>query len=316
MNNKTQYKILAFQQSQTKNGKEMWRISLQSMEDDKPLTGVIWSEDIPRFDGTKFKAGNIITFLGQDYNSNYNSVIIKNVTVIKEALSGLPKTFAEKYFNEIENFLKQIKEQYKESDKVYLELLAEELLQQIADAKFKTTPAAAKMHHNYIGGLLKHTYEVWQITKKLSEMFPIENSDELQLAAILHDLGKMHEYITDLKLGTATIDTEWLQREISHTYWGYRLAHDCGAFNVARMIACHHGKIEWGAMFEPETPEEITLHSADMISAAIGITSVDKLEEVIEQILKAKEENETEDKVKEKEEKEEMNVHPTSSDIL
>ena len=85
MNNKTQYKVNSLQVQQTKNGKEMWRITMTNMEDEKPLTGVIWSEDIPRFDGSKFKSGNIITFLGQDYNSNYNSVVVKNVTVVKEA---------------------------------------------------------------------------------------------------------------------------------------------------------------------------------------------------------------------------------------
>lgn len=308
MNNKTQYKVTAFQQGQTKNGKDMWRITLQSTEDAKPLTGVIWSEDIPRFDGTKFKTGNIITFLGQDYNSNYNSVVIKNVTVVKEAISGLPKEFEAKYLKEIKDYLLTIKEVY---EKQPLGVLANELLKQVDDPKFVVTPAAAKMHHNYIGGLLKHTYETWQICKQLSDMFPIEKSTELQLAAILHDLGKMYEYETDVKLGTATIDTEWLQREVSHTYWGYRFAHDCGAYDVARMIACHHGRVEWGAMFEPETAEEKALHSADMLSASIGVTSIDKLEAIIAAILSKRE---TKEKVEEA--KEEMNVHPTSSDVL
>lgn len=308
MNNKTQYKVTAFQQGQTKNGKDMWRITLQSTEDDKPLTGVIWSEDIPRFDGTKFKTGNVITFLGQDYNSNYNSVVIKNVTVVKEAISGLPKEFEAKYLKEIKDYLLTIKEVY---EKQPLGVLANELLKQVDDPKFVVTPAAAKMHHNYIGGLLKHTYETWQICKQLSDMFPIEKSTELQLAAILHDLGKMYEYETDVKLGTATIDTEWLQREVSHTYWGYRFAHDCGAYDVARMIACHHGRVEWGAMFEPETAEEKALHSADMLSASIGVTSIDKLEAIIAAILSKREAKEKVEEVKE-----EMNVHPTSSDVL
>lgn len=311
MNNKTQYKVMAFQQSQTKNGKDMWRISLQSVEDAKPLTGVIWSEDMSRFDGARFKPGNIITFLGQDYNSNYNSVVIKNVTVIKETISGLPEKFADKYLKDIIEYLTEVKTNNENSDNPHLALLAKEMLILVNDSKFKTTPAAAKMHHNYIGGLLKHTYEVWQITKKLSEMFPIEKQTELQLAAILHDLGKMYEYDTDLKLCVATIDIEWLNRELSHTHWGYRVAHDCAAFEVARMVACHHGRVEWGALFEPETAEEKALHSADMLSASIGVTSIDKLEGIIEQILATKKEAK-----EEKHEKEEMNVHPTSSDVL
>lgn len=312
MDNKTAYKVLAFQLGQTKNGKEMWRISLQSIIDDKPLTGVIWSEDIPRFDGAKFKTGNIIRFLGQDYNSNYNSVVIKNVTVIKEALSGLPKVFADKYLKDINEYLDTIKIKYRDTDKAYLIVLAEDISKQINTDTFNIAPAAVKYHHNYIGGLLKHTYEVWQISKKLSEMFKIELADELQLAAILHDLGKMYEYDTDLKLGTAAIDEAFIRRELSHTHWGFRFAHDCGAFDIARMVACHHGRIEWGALFEPETPEEKALHSADMLSASIGIISIDKLEAQYEAILKAKAEKEKEEEKKEEEE----NVCTTSSDVL
>ena len=99
MNNQDLYKVVAFQVAQTKNGKEMWRITMcKDGNEDKPLTGVIWQEDIPRFDGAKFKTGNIIKFLGQDYNSNYNSAVIKSVTVVKEALPGLPENLA-KVFN-------------------------------------------------------------------------------------------------------------------------------------------------------------------------------------------------------------------------
>ena len=47
MDNKTEYKVVSFQKQQTKNGKEMWRIGMINPKDEKPLTGVIWEEDIP-----------------------------------------------------------------------------------------------------------------------------------------------------------------------------------------------------------------------------------------------------------------------------
>lgn len=318
MNNKTEYKVLAFQQGQTKNGKDMWRITLESMEDKKPLTGVIWSEDIPRFDGVQFKTGNIIKFLGQDYNSNYNSVVIKNVTVIKEAISGVPEAVSNKYLNDILGYLDEVEQKYSklpttEDLKTQLpySLLATELKKALKQKEFSITPAAERFHHNYLGGLLKHTYEVLHIVRTLSRMFPIEKLDALQLAAILHDLGKMYEYTTDVKLGTATIDQEFITNEISHVHWGYRFAHDVAAFDVARMVASHHGKVEWGAIFEPETSEEKVLHLADMISATIGITTVDKLSDLLEEMKAA-------DIVKEvqQENEEAVNVHPTSDDVL
>ena len=307
MNNEKSYKVVSFVPSQTKNGKEMWRIGLREEGTENVLTGVIWSEDIPRFDGTKFKVGNEIKFLGQDYNSNYNSVVIKNVTVLKEALSGLPKALEAECMDELTNFLKDIPNHYEEGSP--LTLLAKELEAIISSNLFMTTPAAEKYHHNYIGGLLKHTHEVYDIVDRLGMMFPIEKLDELKLAAILHDAGKMFEYETDIKLGTAAINKEWMHGGISHIFWGTTLAQKCGAFNVARMVGSHHGRVEWGALFEPETPEEKVLHQADMISASAGITTIEKLEAFVENVTQEQE-------IQEEQKEEEIHACENDSNVL
>lgn len=322
MNNKTQYKVNSLQVQQTKNGKEMWRITMTNMEDEKPLTGVIWSEDIPRFDGSKFKSGNIITFLGQDYNSNYNSVVVKNVTVVKEALDGLPEAIRDEYVKDLDKTLCDIELKYSktptlEDPKTQLpySILAKEMRKILKQPEFLKTPAAERFHHNYRGGLVKHTYEVLHIVETLAKMYTIENLDGLRLAAILHDMGKMHEYDFDDKLGVAVINQEWLKTDISHLHWAFRFAHDCAAFDVGRMVACHHGRVEWGALFEPETPEEKILHLADMISATIGVINTDKLAEMLEEMKAAKIIKEATIEVSQEKE-ETTNVRKTSSDVL
>jgi len=295
---------MSFQVGQTKNGKEMWRIGLRKEGTENVITGVIWSEDIPRFDGTKFKVGNIIKFLGQDYSSNYNSVVVKNVTVLKEALTGMPKTVAVAYIKDINDCIDYIiasntpeegvtADNIKALKNIPLLSLAKEIKKFVNEDKFLVTPAAEKHHHNYIGGLLKHTHEVLEIVSQLKLMFPIENIDALMLAAILHDIGKCFEYDTDLKLGTATTDKDFIHNQFSHTMWGTQLAQFYGAYDVARMVASHHGRIEWGALIEPETPEEKVLHLADMLSATTGITTIDKLEQLVTQIVEETQEEET-----------------------
>ena len=321
MDNKTEYKVLSLQVQQTKNGKEMWRINMETA-DKKPLTGVIWSEDIPRFDGSKFKTGNIIKFLGQDYNSNYNSVVVKNVTVVKEALDGLPENLRDGYASKLDSVLFEIEQKYSktptlEDPKTQLpySILAGEMRKMIKRSEFKKIPAAEKFHHNYIGGLVQHTWEVLELVDTFSRMHKIENIDGLRLAAILHDLGKMYEYDLDEKLGVAVINKEWLHTDISHLHWAFRFAHDCAAFDVARMVACHHGRVEWGALFEPETPEEKILHLADMISATIGVINTDRLSEKLQE-LKAKTIVDEAKQEVTKEKEEATNVRKTSSDIL
>ena len=70
MNNQDLYKVVAFQVAQTKNGKEMWRITMcKDGNEDKPLTGVIWQEDIPRFDGAKLNVGYPKSW------DNYNKIV-------------------------------------------------------------------------------------------------------------------------------------------------------------------------------------------------------------------------------------------------
>lgn len=308
MNNQDSYKILSFQASQTKNGKEMWRIGMQKEDADSILTGIIWQEEIPRFDGTKFKVGNVIRFLGQDYSSNYNSVVIKNVTVLKEALTGLPEAIGEMYLGDINAYIAHVIETYGPHEgepladveiakRISILSLALELKGFINLPAFSTTPAAEKFHHNYIGGLLKHTHEVLNIIDTLGAMFPVEKLTEVKLAAILHDVGKMFEYKTNLELGTATTNKEWMYEEFSHIFWGVTLAKKCEAFGVARMVAAHHGRVEWGALFEPETPEEKLLHLADMLSATIGITTIDKLEVLVEGIAVSEPEEETKEEI-------------------
>ena len=294
---------------------------MEGIEDKKPLTGVIWEEDIPRFDGAKFKTGNIIKFLGQDYNSNYNSVVIKNVTVVKEALNGLPEELRDKYTKQLIDTLFDIEKRYlkaptAEDPKTQLPyaLLASEMRKLLEQPKFKKIPAAERFHHNYLGGLVQHTWEVLEIVNMLAKSYQIENIDGLRLAAILHDLGKMYEYSLDETLNVAIINKDWLNTDISHLHWAFRFAHDCAAFDVGRMVASHHGRVEWGALFEPETPEEKVLHLADMLSATIGVVNVDRLAEKLQELKAKNIVDEAKETTKEKEEA--NNALKTSSDIL
>ena len=51
------------------------------------------------------------------------------------------------------------------------------------------------MHHNYIGGLVVHTWECLEMAQViLSKAKKYLNQDEVLAAAILHDIGKIWEY--------------------------------------------------------------------------------------------------------------------------
>jgi len=75
-----------------------------------------------------------------------------------------------------------------------------------------------------------------------------------------------------------TYNTEWVEENISHTLWAFKWALRNGFDDLADIVASHHGRVEWGALFEPKTTEAWALHMGDMTSARLGKITIDKLE--------------------------------------
>ena len=140
--------------------------------------------------------------------------------------------------------------------------------------QYKTSPAAMYIHHPVTGGLIEHTAEVVKICKLLTEIHPSLDKDLLLTAAILHDIGKIHEYTIN-----TGIDQTRKGMLIGHTYIGAQMIntriqeldefpenlHD----KLTHMILSHQGKAEYGAGQTPKTPEATALHHADNLSAQL-----------------------------------------------
>ena len=58
---------------------------------------------------------------------------------------------------------------------------------------FKKHSAAKTIHHGFVGGLVEHTVSVAWIAKKFAELHKYLSKDLLVTAALLHDIGKIHE---------------------------------------------------------------------------------------------------------------------------
>ena len=64
--------------------------------------------------------------------------------------------------------------------------------------KFKLSPAAKIIHHNYLGGLLEHTLEVVEICRHICHLYGSQVDRSLLItAAVFHDIGKIEEYDPD-----------------------------------------------------------------------------------------------------------------------
>jgi 3'-5' exoribonuclease len=143
---------------------------------------------------------------------------------------------------------------------------------------FRTAPAAKRLHHAWIGGLLEHVLTLVRVCLATAPFYPEVDPDLLLTGAILHDIGKVRElswkssfsYTLEGQLiGHISIAQGMLHEKIAElnarpeaTPFPDRLR-----LLVEHMILAHHGKLEFGSPKLPMTPEAILLSALDDLEA-------------------------------------------------
>ena len=135
------------------------------------------------------------------------------------------------------------------------------------------------MHHNYLGGLVEHTFECLEIAKCLvNSLYKNIDKSTLYAACILHDFGKIFEYKINPDSGLIEYDEQFPKEWITHSQWGFSNCMTNGFKTVAKMIAAHHGRSEWGAIVDLNEkdldPMLYILHHIDDLSAKFGRTAI------------------------------------------
>lgn len=140
---------------------------------------------------------------------------------------------------------------------------------------YSTAPAARRVHHAYLGGLLEQTTEILALCDTVLSLQPEIDPDLLHAGALLHDLGKVREYTW-----TADIDYTDEGRLLGHVNMTDEmvtaaiLAIDgfpAGlAWRVRHMILSHHGRYEWGSPRRPQTLEAMALHHVEELTSQVN----------------------------------------------
>jgi 3'-5' exoribonuclease len=137
---------------------------------------------------------------------------------------------------------------------------------------FKSAPAAKRLHHAWLGGLLEHVLTLVRVCLAAAPFYPEVDPDLLVTGAILHDIGKIREL-------------HW-KSSFGYTLEGQMIGHISIAQGMLRekvqalapfpeklrvlvehMILSHHGKYEFGSPKLPMTPEAILLSALDDLEA-------------------------------------------------
>lgn len=139
----------------------------------------------------------------------------------------------------------------------------------------KAAPAAKKMHHAYLGGLLEHTLSMALLADRIADHYGGIDRDLLIAGTILHDMGKIREFEY-----STSIDYSDEGRLVSHIVIGIQMLEeklqDFEDFPaelanlIKHMIISHHGAREFGSPEPPKTIEAVLLNYIDEIDSKVN----------------------------------------------
>lgn len=269
------YEVVTFSIGDTKSGTKMGKLQLKDPKTGEFLNCILWEEALNRIDSKLFRCGNELRIVSGSFNEKFNNCLVNSLELIKEAKTGLDESERKEVFARLQEYIAKIKD-----DKL------REFVSKIYDENKETllvAPGAKMMHHNYIGGLIVHTLECLDYAEvNMNAFFQKVNRDEVYAAALLHDIGKIFEYTINLESGLIDYDENFRKEWISHSQYGFSICMNAGFKRVAKMIAAHHARTEWGAIVDLNEkdlePILYLIHHIDDLSAKYGKTSVSMLE--------------------------------------
>lgn len=268
------YEVVTFSIGDTKAGTKMGKLQLKDIENDELLNCILWEEALNRMDSKLFRCGNVLRIVSGSFNEKFNNCLVNSLELVKEAKTGLDEKEREEVYKELETYISKIKD--------------EKLRAFVADTyaankeKMLVAPGAKLMHHNYIGGLMVHILECLKYADvNMDAFFQRINHDDVYAACLLHDIGKVFEYTVDLESGLIDYDENFRKEWITHSQYGFSLCMNTGFKKIARMIAAHHARAEWGAIIDLNEkdlePILYLVHHIDDLSAKFGKTNVNML---------------------------------------
>ena len=265
------YEVVTFAVGDTKSGSKMGKLLLKDPNSGENLNCILWEEALNRMDSKLFRCGNQLRIVSGSFNEKYNNCLVSALELIKEAKTGLDEKEREVEYQALESYIARISDEK-------LRTFVSDIYAKNKD-KILMMPAAKLMHHNYIGGLMVHTLECLKYAEvNLQAFFQRVNQDEVFAACLLHDIGKIFEYTINTESGLIDYDENFRKEWISHSQYGFSICMTAGFKRVAKMIAAHHARADWGAIVDLNEkdlePYVYLIHHIDDMSAKFGKTNV------------------------------------------
>lgn len=229
--------------------------------------------------GGRFQAGDLVRISGDV--STYQGVLQVRILDL-ERQSSLEPQHLEEFVPDFANQMERSRQNLLELERL-LEGLEQGPLKALAldflrDGELREgwllTPAAKRLHHARLGGLLEHTLSVCRMICVVSKHYPRLRRELLLAGGVLHDVGKIKELQAPWRPDYTTEG-----RLLGHVVMGLRMLDERlerhpeispeEALLLRHMIASHHGQLEFGSPKRPKTLEALVLYMLDDLDAKV-----------------------------------------------
>ncbi len=258
--------------SQKKDGNNFLNVTLSDKTG--TIKGVVWDHVDQIAAGVT--SGDFVHVIGgvSDYRGTLQVVIKIMEPFPSDRID--PSDFLPQTSRDIEGMFKRLVKRMDSITTDYLKALIDAFFKDKEFVnKFKTAPAAKKMHHAYIGGLLEHTLSMTSLADKIAGHYSGIDRDLLIAGAILHDIGKVDEFEYQSK-----IDYSDKGRLLNHIVIGLKMVDEKLSeikhfpedqmLLLKHLIVSHHGTREFGSPEPPKTIEAVLLNYIDEIDSKVN----------------------------------------------
>ena len=211
------------------------------------------------------------------YQNNLQ-VIVNSVTVVDAAKVNIDDFLArtkkdqKQMFAELKEIVGRIKHPQLKS--LTQEFLADAALME----KFCNAPAAMKMHHDCLGGLLEHVHNMLHVALAILPYYPDVQGDLVLAGIFLHDIGKTEELAYDMAfsytdsgqlIGHIVKSVLMITQKVN-TLRAKGVQIDPAILDpLTHIILSHHGQSEFGSPKLPATAEAFMVCYIDDLDAKI-----------------------------------------------
>ncbi len=237
--------------------------------DKKEYPAKVW-----RFENNgQFAAGDVVEI---EYTvDNYKGKSQLNISTIKKAPDEMIKEFVPASEYDGNSVFAMLLNKVNQFNDTELKNIVSHIMLKNRE-KLEVYPAAYRLHHAIVGGLMLHTASIAEMAEKVCQVYPNINRELLLSGVILHDVAKTFEMQTS-KTGLCsgyTVGGELIGHLVKGAMYIEETAKELNIDSekvvlLEHMVLSHHGIPEYGSPIRPMFLEAEILSTLDSLDATI-----------------------------------------------